>query len=111
MITDDIRDIIQEAGREAADFIKKNADNFGDKKFKGRVDMVTDIDLGAEKIILNKIRKHFPNHSIVTEESDNKDTSSNYRWIIDPLDGTTNFVHSFPFVAVSIGLEFNGEMV
>ncbi|MFP4548862.1 MAG: inositol monophosphatase family protein [Fidelibacterota bacterium] len=111
MKTDYIRNILQEAGREAAEFIRNNAADFGDKKFKGRVDMVTDIDLGAEKIILNKIRQHFPGHSIVTEESDNKDTFSDYRWIIDPLDGTTNFVHSFPFVAVSIGLEYNGEMV
>ena len=111
MITELMRNTIRESAQEAGDFIQENANNFGDAQFKGRVDMVTKIDLGAEKIILDKIRTNFPEHSIVTEESDNKETSSDYRWIIDPLDGTTNFVHSFPFACVSIGLEFKGDVV
>ena len=111
MVTDKMRTVIQSAGNEAAEFILRNVNDFGAKKFKGRVDIVTETDLGAEGIILSKIRENFPNHSIITEEADNKETASDYRWIIDPLDGTTNFVHSFPFVCVSIGLEYQGEVV
>ncbi|MBN2282101.1 MAG: inositol monophosphatase [Candidatus Marinimicrobia bacterium] len=106
-----MRNTIQEAAHEAAVFILENARDFGDAQFKGRVDMVTKIDLGAEKIILDKIRSAFPDHSIITEESDDKETTSDYRWIIDPLDGTTNFVHAFPFVSVSIALEYQREVV
>ncbi len=106
-----MRNTIKETAQEAGEFILANANNFGDAQFKGRVDMVTKIDLGAEKIILNKIKTNFPDHSIITEESDNKETLSDYRWIIDPLDGTTNFVHSFPFACVSIGLEYKNEII
>lgn len=111
MITHLMKNTITAAAHEAAVFIIKNANDFGKAHFKGRVDMVTKIDLGAEKIILDKIQTTFPGHSIITEESDNKDTSSDYRWIIDPLDGTTNFVHSFPFACVSIALEYKEEVV
>jgi myo-inositol-1(or 4)-monophosphatase len=110
MIDEKMRKVIREAGSEAAAFILENAHDFGDARFKGRVDMVTKVDLEAEKIILDKIRDNFPDHNIITEESKNKETASPYRWIIDPLDGTTNFVHSFPFVSVSIALEYNEEL-
>ena len=111
MITEQMRNTIKSAAKEAGEFIKENSDNFGSAQFKGRVDMVTKVDLGAEKIILDKIHENYPEHSIITEESDNIDAFSDYRWIIDPLDGTTNFVHSFPFFCVSIGLEYKGEIV
>ncbi len=111
MKNDTIKNLLIETAQKAGGFIKSNADNYGDKHFKGRVDIVTEVDLGAEKLILQAIKKNFPNHSIVTEESNNKETPSEYRWIIDPLDGTTNFVHSFPFVCVSIGIEFKGELI
>ena len=108
---DEIRKLIQEVGAKVAKYIFLNAHNIGKKKYKGRVDIVTEIDLGAEKIILDKIKHNFPNHSIMTEEADNIDHKSDYKWIIDPLDGTTNFVHTFPFVCVSIGLEYKGEII
>jgi len=73
--------------------------------------IVTEIDKRAEEIIINFISKEFPGHSILAEESGRKDGRSEYRWVIDPLDGTTNFAHGLPIFAVSIGLQKNDEII
>ncbi len=78
---------------------------------KGRVDLVTDADLAAEKFIIKAIRQQFPKHSLFAEEGSSFDNESDFKWIIDPLDGTTNYAHNFPFYCVSIGLEYKGDMV
>ncbi|MEW5924035.1 MAG: inositol monophosphatase family protein [Candidatus Zixiibacteriota bacterium] len=78
---------------------------------KGRVDLVTDADLASEKFIVNAISKKFPEHSILAEEEAARDNHSDFRWVIDPLDGTTNFAHDFPFYCVSIGLEYKSQIV
>ncbi|HDL02579.1 MAG TPA: inositol monophosphatase [candidate division Zixibacteria bacterium] len=78
---------------------------------KGRVDLVTDADLASEKYIVGEITKKFPNHSILAEEEAARDNHSDYRWVIDPLDGTTNFAHDFPFYCVSIGIEYRGDII
>tara|TARA_B100000700_G_scaffold174429_1_gene192606 strand:- start:421 stop:1224 length:804 start_codon:yes stop_codon:yes gene_type:complete len=75
------------------------------------IDLVTNADLESEKLIINSIQTKFPNHTIVTEESHLKEKNSDFRWIIDPLDGTTNFVHNLPIFAVSIGLQYKDETV
>ena len=77
---------------------------------KGDIDLLTETDIRSEKYITEKIRKDFPLDDIMTEEEDFGSTLSNRTWIIDPLDGTTNFTHRFPFVAVSIGLEIDKEI-
>jgi len=71
---------------------------------KGPSDFVTDIDRRSEAIIMNQIRKYFPDHQIVSEETSNSGLGSGLTWVVDPLDGTTNFIHGFPFVAVSIAV-------
>lgn len=73
--------------------------------------MVTQTDLESEKIIKNFIIKNFPGHSILAEESDQKDNNSDYLWVIDPLDGTTNFVHGYPSFSVSIGVFYKKNPV
>jgi myo-inositol-1(or 4)-monophosphatase len=78
---------------------------------KGEVDLVTDADRAAEKAIVDVLRGTFPRHEILAEEADYGDNHSSYRWIIDPLDGTTNFAHGFPWFAISIALAINGEIV
>lgn len=75
------------------------------------IDVVTNIDVLSEKIILEKIRELFPEHSILSEEKGHEDYASDYTWIIDPLDGTANYVHGYPFFAVSIALEYQGELI
>ena len=79
---------------------------------KGPSDFVTNSDLKAEKIIIEELRKAKPNYSIISEENgieNNKDT--NNTWIIDPIDGTINFLHGVPHFAISIGLKTNDEIV
>jgi myo-inositol-1(or 4)-monophosphatase len=76
---------------------------------KGRNDFVTDIDRKAESEIIATIRKSHPDHAILAEES-GRSGDSEYVWIIDPLDGTTNFLHGFPTFAVSIAVEHRGRL-
>ena len=76
------------------------------------IDLVTDADHAAEQCIIDHIRAHFPTHSTLAEERGiDAPPTSRYQWIIDPLDGTTNFAHRFPVYAVSIGVELNGRGV
>jgi myo-inositol-1(or 4)-monophosphatase len=79
--------------------------------YKGDADLVTEADKAAEKLIADRIRKEFPGHDLFGEEGTRTNNGSDYRWYIDPLDGTTNFAHGFPVFCVSLGLEFKGERV
>jgi len=79
-------------------------------RHKGAVDLVTAADQASEKTIVSVLRGTFPRHDILAEEADHGRCDSRYRWIIDPLDGTTNFAHGFPWFAVSIALEVDGEV-
>ena len=76
---------------------------------KGHNDFVSDADIAAEKAVINCILKHYPDHAILAEESGTQGESDTV-WIIDPLDGTTNYLHGFPVFAVSIGVQINGRM-
>ncbi len=76
---------------------------------KGARDFVTEIDKKSEKEILNIIQSQFPDHSILAEESGIQENNSDYQWIIDPLDGTVNYIHEFPIFCVSIGMEYQGK--
>jgi myo-inositol-1(or 4)-monophosphatase len=79
---------------------------------KNPINLVTDADYAAEQCIIDHIRRHFPTHQTLAEERGvGTDASSRYRWIIDPLDGTTNFAHGFPVYAISIGVECDGALL
>ena len=75
------------------------------------IDLLTIADIQSETFILKEITKTFPDHHIIAEESAIVENNSDYRWVIDPLDGTTNFVHSLPIFAVSIGLQYKDETI
>jgi len=79
--------------------------------YKGDADLVTAADKAAEKLITDRIREQFPGHDLFGEEGTRTNTGSDYRWYIDPLDGTTNFAHGFPVFSVSLGLQFKGELI
>ncbi len=79
--------------------------------FKGAINIVTDVDKACERMILKILRRKFPEHDYVTEETDIAQTGKDFRWIIDPLDGTTNYAHGYPFFSVSIALEFQGRIL
>jgi myo-inositol-1(or 4)-monophosphatase len=78
---------------------------------KSAKDLVTEADREAEAAIVTLIQTRFPEHNILAEEGAYPQTASPFRWIIDPLDGTTNFTHAFPWFAVSIALEEAGEII
>lgn len=78
---------------------------------KGIINIVTDADLAAEQLIVSYLLKAFPTHHILAEESLFDTRGGSHVWIIDPLDGTTNYAHGLPFFSVSIGLEIKGEIV
>lgn len=79
-------------------------------RVKGQNDFVTEIDTQAEAEIIEIVRKHYPQHAFLAEESGQSDHDSEFLWIVDPLDGTTNFLHGFPQFAVSIGVQRRGRM-
>ena len=79
--------------------------------YKGETDLVTEVDRECEAAILETIRERFPDHDIVTEETALARTGSRYLWLIDPLDGTVNFAHGYPFFCASVGVAVDGRMV
>jgi len=99
----------REAGRILADRFGRNVQISN----KSEIDLVTESDLASEKLIIDRIRTHYPRHSILAEESgisNPDDRESGWRWIIDPLDGTTNYAHGYPCFCVSIALAYQGRM-
>jgi myo-inositol-1(or 4)-monophosphatase len=78
---------------------------------EGINNLVTEADHASEKVIFEIIKKEFPDHFILSEEAGEIAMDSNYKWIIDPIDGTVNFAHGIPICCVSIGLELDGEMI
>lgn len=80
-------------------------------ELKGEADLVTRADRESEALIVRHLREYWPEHNIMAEEGTRQENGSEWRWYIDPLDGTTNFAHSFPVFAVSMALEHKGEMV
>ncbi len=99
------------AARRAGDFIVKSLSRLDSLKIdsKGRNDFVTDIDRKAEEEIIATVRKSYPDHAFLGEES-GRSGESDYVWIIDPLDGTTNFLHGFPTFSVSIAVQHKGRL-
>src|SRR5579863_9276672 len=80
-------------------------------EYKGEADLVTVADRKSEALIRERLRQHWPSFDILGEEGGLQDTGSDYRWYVDPLDGTTNFAHGFPVFCVSMGLEYKGERI
>lgn len=78
---------------------------------KQKYDFTTELDTKSEEIIIATIKEQFPEHAIFSEESARDSAKGDYRWIIDPLDGTTNYIHNYPAFAISIALEYNGEII
>lgn len=78
--------------------------------YKGSIDLVTDVDKQCEEAILTILKKAFPSHDILSEESDFNSSDSPYLWIVDPLDGTTNYAHDYPCFSVSIALQVKGQL-
>ena len=103
-------DVAVEIAREAGAILRREFDRPKEISYKGEVDIVTESDRRSEAAIVARLRSHFPQHAIVAEEgSGGAAAGAKYCWHVDPLDGTTNFAHSYPCFAVSIGLVEDGE--
>lgn len=99
--------IAREAGAIVTDFAGRNI-GF---ELKGAYDLVTAADRASEQLIVERLRKTFPSHTVVAEEGGGHQGSSGYRWYVDPLDGTTNFAHGFPVYNVTLALEHAGQVI
>jgi len=103
-----LRDIVDEAGRISLAYRGKVAEL--EVQRKSAKDLVTEADEGVEVFLRGEIGKRYPDHGILGEEGGLK-AGNEYRWIIDPIDGTTSFVHEQPFYSISVGVERGGEMM
>jgi myo-inositol-1(or 4)-monophosphatase len=80
-------------------------------EYKGGVDLVTEADTASEHLIVSRLRAAWPEHDIIGEEGTRDTHGGSFRWYVDPLDGTTNFAHGYPVFCVSLGLEFEGQLI
>src|SRR2546421_5745035 len=99
--------IAREAGALLMQFFDRNIKI----EYKGDADLVTAADRKSEALIRERIREIWPSHDVMGEEEGLSDTGSQFRWYVDPLDGTTNFAHGYPVFCVSLGLEHRGELI
>lgn len=104
-----IKNLAHKAGRICLEGQKKMT--FHDLEFKSAKDIVTQIDKEVEAFLVKAILDRYPDHGVLGEEYGAVQAKSGYRWIIDPIDGTTSFVHRLPFYSISIALEQEGELV
>jgi len=104
-------DIAVEAARIAGRYQQYRFESALNVTLKGDKDLVTEIDRESERLIVGHLLSSFPDHGIVAEEGVYRQGPAPFRWIIDPLDGTTNYAHGFPWFCVSIGLESEGELL
>ncbi len=108
----DAVDVAVEAALAAGRIQSERSGDIGKIEFKGKFDLVTEVDTLCEQEVIRIIRKRFPDHEFLAEESGaSAGSPSPSKWIIDPLDGTINYAHGFPFYCVSIGLEHEGEVI
>jgi len=105
-------DFAVQLAREAGQLLRDHLGRvIGVSHKSSTLDLVTEVDLLSEQYIKEKIATHYPKHQILAEESGYQKADSEYRWLVDPLDGTTNYAHGYPCFAVSIALERSGEIL
>lgn len=95
---------------EAGEILKRKFGKVRRIDFKGEINIVTEADCISQEYIKKSIKEKYPDHSILSEEDLEIKSSAPFRWIVDPLDGTTNFAHGLPIFAVSIAVEYEGEI-
>ncbi|MFH1238733.1 MAG: inositol monophosphatase family protein [bacterium] len=112
-INNKLKAVAVEAAIASGQLLKSRLGRIKKLSFKdsGTTNIVTDVDKKSEEMIIKKIKAAFPLHHILAEESGRNHIESEYSWFIDPLDGTTNFVHSFPFFCVSIAVQRAGRII
>jgi myo-inositol-1(or 4)-monophosphatase len=107
--------VAQRAARKAGNFLRRALEDAStlNVQQKGSNDFVTEVDRESEKRLIEMLQKYYPDYGILAEESgviEGKGEGTDWQWVIDPLDGTTNFIHGFPQFCISIGLKYKGRM-
>ncbi len=100
---------VEPIGRMQLDGLQKGDLNIATKSQS--VDFVTAYDIKSEQMLIERITEHYPEHAILGEEGGVHNLGSDYKWVLDPIDGTTNYAHGFPFFAISVALKYHGESV
>ena len=107
-----LRDAAIAFAREAGAILLEGYGTAHAPERKGEIDLVTEFDRRSEALLLRRLAERFPHHGVLAEESGAHDLAgASTRWLIDPLDGTTNFAHNYPFFCVSVGVERDGELI
>ncbi|MHB8909221.1 MAG: inositol monophosphatase family protein [Syntrophales bacterium] len=102
------RQFIETVAVEAGALLRERIDSRHTVQYKGEINLVTEADRLSEALIIERISRTYPGHDVLAEESAETARGSGFRWIIDPLDGTTNYAHGYPVFCVSIALEVEG---
>lgn len=105
------REFAVSIAKEAGHLLKERIRDKHIVSYKGEIDLVTEVDKMSEEILASRINRKFPDHDILAEESVKTDRGSEFRWIVDPLDGTTNYAHGYPVFCVSVALERESEVI
>jgi myo-inositol-1(or 4)-monophosphatase len=100
-----LKTVAIQAALKAGDILREHSGKVKEIGFKDEVNLITEVDRLSEASIIQAITGEFPDHGILTEEAGAKESASQYNWVIDPLDGTTNYAHDFPIYCVSIALQ------
>jgi myo-inositol-1(or 4)-monophosphatase len=103
-------DVAVSLARQAGQLQRERLGSDVGVQFKGEIDLVTEVDKACEELIVDGLKQAFPDHDILAEENEYPATAAAYKWVIDPLDGTTNFAHGYPWFCVSIALEVRGQI-
>lgn len=101
----------REAALKAGRILRDNLNGARQISYKSDINLVTEMDMRSERAIVETLQAAFPDHGILAEEETNIRNESGLQWIIDPLDGTTNYAHGYPCFSVSIALEQEGEVI
>jgi myo-inositol-1(or 4)-monophosphatase len=104
-------EVAVEIAQDAGKILREELDRPPSIAYKGDFDLVTQADRRSEALIVSGLQKYFPEHAVAAEEGTGKDTTSEYRWHVDPLDGTTNFAHGYPCFCVSLALARKSELL
>ena len=112
-MNDELAETAEDCVKKAGDILLGYHNRLNDLQIevKGRFDYVTEADLAAQEAIVNLIHSRHPEHEILAEEGSRSPGQNASRWLVDPLDGTNNFIHGFPVFAVSVALEHENSIV
>ncbi len=107
----DFLSVARSAAVKAGILLRENIDGVREISYKGDINLVTEMDTRSERTIVEILRSSFPDHGLLAEEETDQRNQSGFLWIIDPLDGTTNYAHGYPCFSVSIALQYEGRVI